>query len=59
MYIKYNYDISSNGKRFNNMYAMISIYEAEGNVNSDMILAGYLCNNLIYEKSTDKEKEEN
>lgn len=59
MYIKYNYDIASNGKRFNNMYAMISIYEPEGKVNSDMILAGYLCDNLIYEKGMKKEMEEN
>lgn len=58
LYIKYNYDIAATARRFNQMYAMISIYEPDGAVNTDMILAGYLCDNLIYEKK-DKMEEEN
>lgn len=54
LFKKYSYDDSINGRRFNNLYAMILGYKAEGAVNQDMIIAGYLNNNLVYEK-----KEEN
>ena len=57
-YKKYNYDIDMNGRRFKNLYAMILGYEADTKVNQDMIIAGYLNNNLIYE-SDKKEKEIN
>ena len=55
-YKKYNYDIDMNGRRFKNLYAMILGYEADTKVNQDMIIAGYLNNNLIYE--SDKKEEE-
>ena len=53
IYQKYNYNIY--GKKVKNIYAMIVSYVPEGKVNQDMILAGYLHNNLIYESN----KEEN
>lgn len=49
IYKKYNYDINMNSKRVNNLYAMIVSYESQGKVNQDMIIAGYLHSNLIYE----------
>ena len=46
-----------------NIYAMIVSYVPEGRVNQDMILAGYLRNNLIYEskkkENSKNKKEEN
>ena len=51
LYKKYNYDIDINSRRIKNMYAMILSYQAEGKVDQDMIIAGYLHSNLIYEKS--------
>ena len=54
LFKKYSYDDSINSKRFNNLYAMILGYKTEKTVNQDMIIAGYLNNNLVYEK-----KEEN
>lgn len=51
IYKKYNYDINMNSKRVNNLYAMIVSYESQGKVNQDMIIAGYLHSNLIYESN--------
>ena len=51
IYVKYSYDPDINSKRFNNLYAMIVGYLPEGNVNTDLVIAGYLNSNLIYEKS--------
>lgn len=43
-------------RRFNNLYAMISAYVPENiKINDDLIIAGYLHSNLIYEKSTEGE----
>lgn len=47
---KYNYNIGISNPRFNNLYGMIVAYEPEGKVNQDMIIAGYLSSNLVYEK---------
>ncbi|MBU5677234.1 type I-B CRISPR-associated protein Cas8b/Csh1 [Alkaliphilus sp. MSJ-5] len=64
LFKKYNYTIYSN-KKFNNLYAMVASYEPEGRVMDDLIIAGYLHSNLVYETSdnTDKtakdKKEEN
>lgn len=55
LYKRYNYDIDMHGKRVKNIYAMIVSYEPQGKVNQDMIIAGYLHSNLIYESK----KEEN
>lgn len=50
MYKKYNYNIDVKRKRFKNLYSMISSYMPEGKVEDDLIIAGYLHSNLIYEK---------
>lgn len=49
IYKKYNYDIDMSGRRFRNLYAMILSYETDSKVDQDMIIAGYLHSNLIYE----------
>lgn len=51
MYKKYNYVINTGNKRFKNLFAMVSSYRPEGNIDEDLIIAGYLHSNLIYEKS--------
>ena len=58
LYLKYNYTIEQNYKRFNNLYGMIVSYEPVEKVNQDMILAGYLRSNLVYEKEEKKEVKE-
>ncbi|MDQ0148328.1 type I-B CRISPR-associated protein Cas8b/Csh1 [Eubacterium multiforme] len=51
LYMKYNYDLElDKDVRFKNLYSMIIGYEIEGNINKDLIIAGYLSNNIIYEK---------
>lgn len=50
LYKKYNYDIEGKSKRFNNLYSMVIAYETESAVDQNMIIAGYLSSNLIYEK---------
>ena len=50
LYIKYNYDIYGN-KRFDNVYMMINKYKPSGKVDDDLIIAGFLDSNLIYESS--------
>ena len=54
LYKKYNYDIEVNSKRFGNLYSMVLAYEAEGNIDQNMIIAGYLNSNLIYEKKEEE-----
>ncbi len=49
LYKKYNHDIESYNKRFKNLYSMIISYEVEGKIDDDMIIAGYLHSNLVYE----------
>lgn len=56
MFVRYNYAISTKSKRFNNLYEMIEKYIPTGNVDQDMMIAGYLSNSLIYEKE-EKENE--
>lgn len=58
LYRKYNYDIQDNSIRFKNLYSMVSGYEVTGKVDDDMIIAGYLHSNLLYEK-LNKENGEN
>ncbi|MTI46541.1 MAG: type I-B CRISPR-associated protein Cas8b/Csh1 [Firmicutes bacterium] len=63
LYKKYNYDIESYNYKFKGLYAMTMSYEIEGKIDEDMIIAGYLHSNLLYEKSEDnkedKEKDNN
>lgn len=60
LYNKYDYDIDYSYTRFKNLYSMVSGYIPNENVDSDMIIAGYLNSNLLYEKNENEEnKEEN
>ena len=58
LYKRYNYDIDMYNKRVKNIYAMIVSYEPETKVDQDMIIAGYLHNNLIYESNKGETKYE-
>ena len=49
LYKKYNYKEEMNTLRVRNLYSMILGYELDGNLNDDMILAGFLSNSLFYE----------
>lgn len=49
MFKRYNYTIYGNG-RFDSLYSMILGYKPENKVNHEMIIAGYLNDNLMYEK---------
>lgn len=55
LYKKYNYNILTKNSRIKNLYAMILGYKPEGKVNQEMILFGYMDNNVIYTKSEEKE----
>ncbi|MEG0295174.1 MAG: type I-B CRISPR-associated protein Cas8b/Csh1 [Clostridium sp.] len=55
LYKKYNYEIESYWKRFNNLYAMILSYDIDQKVDQDMILAGYLHSNLVTEKNKEED----
>lgn len=55
LYKKYNYDIDLSSLRFSNLYDMILRYIPENKkVNDDVLVAGFLCKNLIYEKEGGK-----
>lgn len=56
LYKKYNYDIESYSYRFKNLYAMVMGYEPDGKIDDDMIIAGYLHSNLLYEKDEEVKK---
>jgi CRISPR-associated protein Csh1 len=58
LYKRYNYTINVSNKRFKNLFAMVSSYIPEEKVNEDLIIAGYLHSNLIYEKSKNENNEE-
>lgn len=60
LYKKYNYDIESYNYKFKNLYAMAMSYEVNGKIKEDLIIAGYLHSNLLYESSkNNNEKESN
>ena len=50
LYNKYSYTITENNRRLKNLYAMILAYEPQ-QIDTDMILLGYMDNNWIYTKS--------
>lgn len=50
LYKKYNYDIESYNYKFKGLYAMVMSYELDDKIDEDMIIAGYLHSNLLYEK---------
>ncbi len=55
LFKKYNYTIKKENKRFNNFSAMVLGYKAEGKVNDNMLVAGYLYSSLIYESNKEGE----
>ena len=55
---KYNYRIKKESKRFNNFSAMVLGYQVEGKVNDNMLIAGYLYSNLIYESKKEEENKD-
>ncbi|AKA67870.1 hypothetical protein [Clostridium scatologenes] len=50
LFIKYSYAIKGSLK-FSNMYYMVEAYAPEGDVDQDILIAGFLCPNLILKKS--------
>lgn len=55
LYKKYNYSIEYNNMKSSKLYSLILGYKPEGNVNQDMIIAGFLSKSLIYEKKEERE----
>lgn len=51
LYTKYNYDIYDNSKTFNALMAMVIEYAKVQKVNQEMLVFGYLDDNLILEKN--------
>lgn len=58
LYKKYNYDIENYNYKFKNLYAMAMSYEVNGKINEDLIIAGYLHSNLLYEGSKNNDEKE-
>lgn len=54
LFKKYNYAIEERRFRFNNLYKLIISYKPETEINQDYMIAGYISNNLLYEKREDK-----
>jgi CRISPR-associated protein Csh1 len=50
LFLKYNYSEDMSGKRFEKLYGMICSYEVETGLNQDIMIAGFISPNLIYEK---------
>ena len=51
MYIKYNYKIGTNHKKFDNLMSMIKGYTPNSKNNADMVICGLTVNNLLYDKN--------
>ena len=49
-YRRYNYEMAIEDKRFKKLYGMVELYLNVGKIDQGMLLAGYLGENLIYEK---------
>lgn len=58
MFKKYNYTIDTVRGRFESLMASVTSYVPESDIQDDLIIAGYLHSNLIYEK-TNKGDEHN
>lgn len=56
-YKKYNYAIMFGAKKAGTLYKMILGYEPESKIRQDMICMGFVDNNLMLEKSEEKEYE--
>ncbi|MCD3217205.1 type I-B CRISPR-associated protein Cas8b/Csh1 [Clostridium botulinum C] len=57
LYKKYNYAIPYTKGRFENLMAIVKSYEPKEKVKDDLIIAGYLHSNLIFEKTEDSKNE--
>lgn len=55
LYKKYNYSIEYNNTKASKLYSLILGYSPEGDVNQDMIIAGFLSKSLIYEKKEERD----
>ena len=53
LYKNYNYSMSLNNK-FKKLYSMVLGYRPESKIDQDILLAGFLSNNLVYEKDEKK-----
>ncbi|WP_425447271.1 type I-B CRISPR-associated protein Cas8b/Csh1 [Dethiothermospora halolimnae] len=51
LYKKYNYDIESYNYKFKGLYAMVMSYELNNDIDEDIIIAGFLHSNLLYERT--------
>ena len=58
LFQKYNYQISHYHRKVKQFIANIQLYEVEGKINPEMILAGICDNNLLLDKR-DKEEDGN
>jgi len=54
LFMKYNYAIEVTSPRFQQMYGMINSYVADAPIDHTYLIAGYICNNLIYEKKEEE-----
>ena len=50
LYLHYNYALSTGKTRFNMLFGMIMEYQSDQKINQNMLIAGYIGENLIYEK---------
>lgn len=57
LFKKYNYGIDVTNPRFNSIYTMITHYVPKGSINHTFLIAGYISNNLIYEKKEENDNE--
>ena len=53
LYKNYNYSMSLNNK-LKKLYSMVLGYRPESKIDQDILLAGFLSNNLVYEKDEKK-----
>jgi CRISPR-associated protein Csh1 len=59
LYKKYNYDIDNCMYKFKGLFTMTMSYELDNdNIDQDLIIAGYLHSNLLYEKEENVEEVE-
>lgn len=57
-FMKYNYQVNFSGIWFNNLYAMICHYMKASKIDQNSMIAGYISNNILYQKK-DREEQVN
>ena len=55
-FIKYNYQLNCSGTWFNNLYAMICNYTKAEKTDQNSMIAGYINNNILYQKKNMEEQ---